>query len=382
MNRSHEHLCERDSQYRLSYATRRATLESKVGNHATALAFFDWRTHRYYAEGDLPLSVRAEPAIEYIVNRSVKQRIVIVNERHHVGSDRLLTLELLEPLYERGFRYLAVEGYQFDDGINERGYPVIGGGYYSNDVVYAQMLRSAFELGFKIVGYEIEDSQMAPDDSENPINRQVERDRVQAENIIARILKKDPDAKVLAHCGYAHVREKKTSSWSPMAYFLKEFTGIDPLTIDQTELSERSTLKEEHPWRQEAEKRGLLAAYPVVLLNSTGELVDGDDYTDIEVVGLQTHYEYDRPSWMRLGNTRQPVWFDTPECLDKSCILEAVYPSEENGAVPSDRVEANRTHRVALFLQPNRVYNIRIMDLDTQILAERSFSTVPASIRD
>ena len=196
MNRSYEELCNDDSEYRLSYATRRATLESKVGNHPAALAFFDWRTHRYYTDDDLPQSVRAESAIDYIVDRSADQPFVIVNERHHVSSDRLLTLALLEPLSDLGFRYLAVEGYRFDDGINERGYPLIGGGYYSNDVVYAQMLRSASELGFQVVGYEIEDDQRAPDDPENPVDRQVERDRVQAENIIDRILKKDPDAKV------------------------------------------------------------------------------------------------------------------------------------------------------------------------------------------
>lgn len=380
--RTHKSACENDSTYRWAYATRRGTLESKVGDHSAALAFFDWYGNSYKGKNDLPTSVRSVEAVPYIVNRSIQHRIVVVNERHHAGSDRLLTLEMLSPLFAQGYRYLTVETYLFNDGINERGYPVTDQGYYSNDVVYAQMLRSASELGFKIVGYEIENDQMAPNDPENPVDRQAERDRVQAENIIDRILKNDPDAKLLVHCGYSHVREIKTSSWSPMAYFLKELTGIDPLTIDQTQLSERSTVEEEHPWRQEAGKRGLLGAKPVVLLDSTNELVDADNRTDIEVFGLRTQYEYERPSWMRMGGTRQPVWFDTPECVDKSCILEAVHPSEQDRAVPYDRVEANRTNKVALFLQPNTTYHIRIMNLGSEILAERQISIPSSTIHD
>ena len=380
--RTYEDACKDDSEIRWAYATRRGTLESKVGNHADALTYFDWYGNRYDNEHDLPASIRAEAAVPYIVNRSTQHRIVVVNERHHTGSDRLLTLELLGPLAAQGFRYIAVETYLFQDKINERGYPVTDQGYYSNEVVYAQMLRSAYELGFKIVGYEIEDNQIAPDDPENPVDRQAERDRTQAENIVARIMKDDPEAKVLVHCGYSHVREIKTSSWSPMAYFLRELTGIDPLTIDQTRLSERSTPEEEHPWRQEAAQRGLLAANPVVLLDSTNELVDIQKSTDIEVFGLMTEYEYERPSWMRMDGTRQPVWFNTPECVDKSCILEAMNPAEAENAVPYDRVEANHVKRVALFLQPNSTFDVRIMDLETDVLAKRSIKTTSISNQD
>lgn len=374
--RTYEQSCTDDAVWRLTYSQRRATVESKVGNHFDALVFADWRVNRYYNEKELPQSARPEPAVSYIVDRSDQYQFVIVNERHHVGSDRLMSLELLKPLYEKGFRYFALEGYGHEDGINERGYPLISGGYYSNDVIYAQMLRSAAALGFELVGYEIERSQMAPNDSEVPVDRQAERDRVQAENIISRVLEKDPAVKVFIHCGYSHVREVKTSSWSPMAYFLKELTGSDPLTIDQTRLSERSTVSEEHPWRQAAEQRGLIGAQPIVLLDEAGELISDSMLTDIEVLGIRTSYEYGRPSWMRMGGARLPVRLTTPECAKKSCILEAIDPSEDDQAVPYDRVEANRTGEVVLFLPSKSDFNVRIMNLDTQILTLRTV-TVP-----
>ena len=372
--RSYEYACNDDADYRLYYSQMRATLESKVGNHADALRFNDWRGNSYYKTDELQPSVRATSATPYIVERSLQHKFVVVNERHHVGSDRLLTLELLEPLFEQGFRYLAVETQAHWDEINERGYPVASGGYYSNEVVFAQMLRTALQLGYEIVPYEIEDSQRASENPDEPINRQVERDLAQAKNIIARTVSKDSEAKVLVHCGYGHVRETKASNWTPMAYFLKELSGKDPLTIDQVRLSERSSLSEEHPWRQEALTRGLIGASPVVLLDTTDERVDVSASTDIEVFGVQTSYEHGRPSWMRMGGLREPVWIDTPECADQICILEAMDPSQDDHAVPYDRVEANRTNRVALFLPRNSDFNVRIMGLATNILAERLIS--------
>lgn len=370
--RSYEASCNDDSEYRLYYSQMRATLESKVGNHRDALVFNDWRGNDYYTKEDLPPSVRAAPALPYIVEHAAQTNFVVVNERHHVGSDRLLTLELLEPLYAHGFRYLAVETLGYWDEINERGYPVASSGYYSNEVVFGQMLRTALQLGFEVVSYEIENSQWAPEDPDDPVNRQIERDLTQAQNIVARTTAKDASARVLIHCGYGHVRETKSSNWSPMAYFLKELTKADPLTIDQVEFSERSTLSQAHPWRQEADKRGLLNGSPFVLLDLNGTRIDTDSDTDIEVFGLRTHYEHGRPSWMRMGGTREPVWFNTPECVEQVCIVEAMDPHEDDHAVPYDRIEANHIDRVVLFLPPNRKFDIRILDLQTNTLAVHS----------
>ena len=69
-----------------------------------------------------------------------------------------------------------------------------------------------------------------------------ERERGQAQNLIERILKDAPQAKILVHAGYAHIDEKGADrvGAETMAQRFKEATGIDPLTIEQTEMSERS----------------------------------------------------------------------------------------------------------------------------------------------
>ena len=168
------------------YYQHRAQLESFVGNHQQALAFWD-RNYSRRSENQQNLAgqeafstgIRRENAIPFIVDRSSDHQMIIVNERHHVSSDRLLTLALLEPLFRRGYRYLAVEAVWPGDDINQRGYPTRNTGYYINDVVFTEMLRVALSLGYEIVWYEIEEQQKSLADSRS---KQARRDYWQARN--------------------------------------------------------------------------------------------------------------------------------------------------------------------------------------------------------
>ena len=360
-----EKSCLANEDYQLLYATYRAELESFASNHASALEFFDTRGNSYSTSQDLPETIQAVPATQYIVQRAQNYRIVITNERHHASSDRLLPLSLLKPLYSQGFRYLAVERYAYRDPINERGYPIVDAGHYSNDVVYAQVLRSAVGLGFKVVGYEREQSQLAPEDPQNPVNRQHEREMLQAQNIVTRIFEEDPLAKVLIHCGYGHIHEESWEDWSSMTHILKETTGLDPLTVEQTRLSERSNRREEHPLRQRVAELDLLLSYPSVLLDEENDLIDVSKTTDIQVIGLQTQYEHGRPSWLNMRGIRKRISFSVPDCADRSCILEAASSEEIENAVVYDRVEVSFKDRTILYLPPESNFDIRIMDLVT-----------------
>ena len=267
---------------------------------------------------------------------------------------------------------MAVETLSSAHTINKLGYPTGDDGYYSNDVVYAQLLRSARALSFEIVAYEQEQDQVAPEDPENPINRSSERDRWQAKNIISRIFDKDPDAKVLIHCGYGHVSEEMLSRSTPMTLFLKDMTGIDPLSISQVNFSERHSSERESPWRRQAANQGFLSDHPIVLVGSHDNLIDFRTGVDIEVVGLKTKYENGRPVWMRMGGIRSLKTIKTPECISRSCVVEVFDSTEDERAVPYDRLEIERSNNATVYLQSVDSLNLRIMDLDGNILVERS----------
>lgn len=358
-----------------SYRQMRAQLESFAGNHAQALDYWDSNYRRPSddavetgpARGVAP-EIKAANAIAHILERSSDHQMIMVNERHHVSRDRLLTLSLLRPLYRQGFRYLAVEAVWPGDDINARGYPTKNSGYYVRDVVFAEMLRHALALGYKIVGYEIRDSQKNTADSRSA---QARRDYWQARNLLDGTLAKDPDAKVLVHCGWAHLQEQVTSSWEPMAHFVREMAGIDPLTVDQTLLGERSGSGFEHALRIKAERQGLASAHPVILLTVRGNPLPSGADVDLRVLSPRTRSVNGRPSWMEMSGRRHAVTVAVPECRDTVCIIEA-RNAERADEVAYDRVEAFEADSVVLYLPGGVAVELFLFDLDGSLISRRA----------
>ena len=271
-------------------------------------------------------------------------------------------MSLLKPLYEQGFRYFAAEAVRHDDALESRGYPVSNTGYYVNDVVFAEMIRQALALGYAVVGYEHETGQLPVE----AMNDQQTRDYWQAHNLIARTIAGDETAKVLVHCGYGHAYESRSGRWTPMAHYLRQAAGVDPLTVDQTALSERATSATEHPVRRAADERGLVTGEPVVLVDETGALVPiNGPSVDIRVVGLRTEYEAGRPTWMHMGGLREPLVADVPECAAEPCIVEAV-DSEQPDAVAYDRAEATSAS-VVLYVPQDRDLQLATYSLSGEL---------------
>ena len=109
------------------YSQLRAQKEAELGNHATALRYWDSTRPPRDAAGTLPAGTRSVDALAYLTAVGDTAQVIMINERHHAAPDRLLTLELLAPLYERGFRYLAAEAFTAtDSALAGRGYPLSG----------------------------------------------------------------------------------------------------------------------------------------------------------------------------------------------------------------------------------------------------------------
>ena len=316
----------------------RSTMESLLGNHRAALEYFRRAISRPGREY-LPANAESRPALEYILEQAAGRQVVMVNEQHHVSTERLLTLKLLHPLYyEQGFRYLAVEAlWAGEDQLNRRGYPIRETGGYVNEIVFGELVRRALTIGYKVVPYEASQEQMQPTET---MNRQQARDYWQAQNLIAATLEQDPDAKVLVHCGYDHLVEAARASWTPMAYYFREETGLDPLTVDQTAFAEKGAEEMEHSWRLAAEARDLVDDVPVVLVDGEGELLPVAPLdVDIKVLNPTTEYRDGRPEWMSRLGRRKAVSVTTRQCVEEACVVEAFDPVWEERAVPYDRVE-------------------------------------------
>ena len=370
----------RDTEQWGHYVQYRAMEEAWAGAHVQALRYADAPYPPRDSVAALPVGVRAVPAREAILRAADAVRVVMINERHHADADRLLTLALLRPLYDHGFRYFAAETFgHTDPALQGRGYPVDSSGTYTDTAVFGEVVREALRLGYTLVPYEITDEQREADPP-GGLTRQQHRDRSQAQNLYAATFEQDAAAKVLVHAGYSHIEEEESEGWSPMAFYLRSLTGHDALTVDQTRLSERSAPGYEHPAYRAAAEAGLLASEPVVLLDSAGEpLRPASFIVDFQVFGSRTAYAAGRPTWMALGGRRTALDVAVPECAARGCFVEAVRPGESAAAVPLDRTEADGSGSVRLFLPPSEPVVVRTYAADGAPLQERTVSVQRAT---
>lgn len=175
-------------------------------------------------------------AIDYIVEEAKKSQVVIINEAHHNSFHRVFTRALLKKLFDNGYKNLGLEalsnGEYLDSMLNERKYPINSTGYYTKDPQFGNLVREALEIGYTLFAYE-------SIESEGGSGREIE----QAEMIKKQIADR-PNEKFLIHCGFAHAFEGVYKAWEKtMAGRLAEYTGINPLTIDQVAYSEKSNPK-------------------------------------------------------------------------------------------------------------------------------------------
>jgi len=289
---------------------------------------------------------KAMDAIDYILNEAEEHQVVIINEAHQMPQHRIFTTRLLEGLKRRGFKHLGMEGYfntpQADSIMQANGYPILDSGYHTQEPQFGNLIRTAFDMGFNIFGYE---SSGHANGKEREIN--------QARNIES-YLNRYPNEKILIHCGFDHVYEgdmpNSSMGWGKaMAGRLTEFTGIDPLTISQTIYSEKGNRDYENSYYQITDLER-----PSVFVNESGELFGqqrketsldlppmGTFRYDIAVFHPRSK-KYDRPQWMVYGDRKEVELSFVEENIQCPCLVLAYKKGEKVGkAVPYDIQETD-----------------------------------------
>ncbi|MFP3943729.1 MAG: hypothetical protein ACLFWF_07540, partial [Alphaproteobacteria bacterium] len=202
------------------------------------------QSRSYAAQTCEPGATAADP-LTAIVSAARRHRVVIINEAHDWSAHRAFIEDVASALAKEGFSTYAAETFQFEPGREPRPYLRNEEGYYSREATYGRLARTVLALGYKLVPYEQKLIFASEEEKaayrELPSSKRIaRREEEQANNLIARFFDRNKKAKILIHVGYSHAREvpqtrkdgKTTLVW--MAARLKQKTGIDPLTIDQT----------------------------------------------------------------------------------------------------------------------------------------------------
>ncbi|HEB62784.1 MAG TPA: hypothetical protein ENI82_06500 [Bacteroidetes bacterium] len=271
-------------------------------------------------------------AIDFIIKEAEKVQVVMINEAHHNASHRMFTKSLLQKLFDVGYTNLGLETLSDDDPmLHERKYPIQESGTYSNEPQFGNLIRTALEIGYHLFPYE---SKGHGGDTES-------REIDQAKNI-QEVLATKPNEKFLIHCGFDHNLEGVHPYWgNTMASRFTEYTGINPLTINQVKYSEKSNSKFNNPFL-----KALTINQPTILIDSDEQVYKYQiekAWNDIAVLHPNTKYINDRADWLfKNGNQNVEIKLKDIE-LEFPVLVFAFKKGEPiNEAVPVDIYEVKQ----------------------------------------
>ncbi len=291
-------------------------------------------------------------AKEYIIKKAANEKIIIINEAHHNASHRTFASSLLQGLYDKGYRYLGIETLE-GDSLNTVKFATLNSGYYSKEPEFGNFIYNALKIGFKLFPYEAEGNNK-------------EREIGEAKNIFD-FMQKNQKGKYLIYCGYQHAYEGVHKSWEKtMAGRLSDLTGINPLTIDQTQFSEKSSPKYNEPLL-----RLVSHTVPVVLKDENQLIYNGEDkelYTDIKIIHPVTQYINGRPDWMLKENRK---FYKIPDSkISAYPVLVLAYRKGEleKEGIPADIIELNTSKDSRFLVLDKGNYDIVIKDKEYKLI--------------
>lgn len=374
------YVADKQPAFRLIFGQYLSWYQTFIGDYPDAAASFSIKQAPLKDDYPSPLTDsrwQARPALETIPTLASKYQLVYLNEAHNIPLTRTLTVQLLSKLRREGFDYFAVETvYQTDTELQSRGYPTSKSGFYTEEPISAEMVRTALKLGYKVIGYEALSN--ATGDA---------REAEQAHNIYNNVFKKNPHARLVVEAGYAHIQESGGFlGGSSMAEHLFKLSGINGLSVEQTMLIPHPVELDDHP-DYTAIVEQLHPAAPIVFVDDAGKPWSLRPGYDVSVVFPPEELRRGRPTWLSIGGLRQPFFVSGDRCeRHYPCMIEARYADEGPDAIPADRMvldpiplNATLNDRVRqgqgapfseLYLRPGR-YKLTIVDeTDDQIFAQ------------
>lgn len=306
--------------------------ETFIGDYANAATSLSIQELLQADDHSSPLDsdAQARPAIDAIPELARGRQAVFFNEAHHLPLTRTLTVQLLARLRAEGFDTFAAETlYAADGKLGTRGYPVEGSGFYTQEPICAEMVRTALKLGYRVVAYEAGDE-----------NSGDARENRQARNLYERVFKENPRARLVVDAGYAHIQESGVYlGGRSMAEYFRKMTGIDPLTVDQVALIPHPDPADEHPYYAAIVQK-LAPSQPLVFVQADGTPWSLRPGYDVSVFFPPQHLRRGRPTWLTLGGLRKPFRIAGEESCkgEYPCLVEARYSDEGDDAIPADRL--------------------------------------------
>lgn len=284
-------------------------------------------------------------AIQEIVKRAALTRIVVVNEDHRRPRHRGFAADILRALKPLGYRLFALEtltssaDHTLADAQRARleaeGFVRVRDGFYTRDPAFGGLMRAALRLGYRPIAYDT-DLDLPSLDAYQSV---AAREQSQSE-ALARTLTEHPVSdKIVIFVGFDHVSESplKWPKREPMTWMagrLKNLTGEDPLTIDQTTLS---VPRSQADLSDGDVRSGPNSRRPYILLKGGQPYVSGRyrGAVDLQVFHRKRELSENRAAWFTktFGYRRHKVALGA-DCRTNVCIAQSFVAGDPDDAVP------------------------------------------------
>jgi len=336
--------------------SRAALLYSLLGDYHMSITYSDIPVSWGVDTVDMS-SYDVATAYDVIMQEAADHQIVIISENHLKPQHRIFASRIISGLANLGFGHLGLEtltsvhnaNSPLDSMLMERGYPLDSPltGTYTMEPQMANLVRVAIRQGYQLFSYERSEKIKGKD-----------RDEIQADNII-RYLSANPKSKLVIVCGFHHAVESdriKRGEAYWMAKYIKDRTGIDPLTVYQDNFTEK-IIHNQHPSLLVHELEE-----PSVWVDEMGQVASVSAEVDIEVMHPRTHYKNGRPHWLYKTTAHQAVELEIDSEELQYPLIASAYPAGQEDSVPLDRVEVKHKYDQRVLVLLPGIYTLVLFD--------------------
>ena len=292
-----------------------------------------------------------------------EHQVVMLNESHFKPLHRLFALAMSEDLQNIGYSYFGSELF----GANQTEWLNADAGLrgssflsekksalsYWSDPIFGQISERLSKSELTLFSYG-EGTFPPPPGAESDVDH---REVTQAKNILKQV-RANPDEKFIIYAGYHHIKEhndRNNTIW--MAEYFTELSGIDPLTVSQTDCFSAKGFDD------------FVLGYGL-LAHQDGTPVSRNGY-DLILAAPTTETYKERPLWLRDYLDRKFVDAPTEAKFDGPTdftVITAREISRPETAPPEDLIYRAPLSEKSLALRPGE-YNLTVTDRHKAVLA-------------
>ncbi len=308
---------------------------------------------------------------KYILEQFRNAPIIMFNEAHDRIQTRTLLLSMLKDLKQAGATHLAMETFSKNGNLKELDNTT---GIFTVESISGQIVREAIKLGYVLISYE---------DTCESVSKN-SRELNQAKNLLNKVAKNNGIEKTVVLAGYGHICECIIDSTNkPMAVCFSELSGVDPLTVNQTDFVEafNPTLR---PFLELIVKTKITEVKALnsngvksLFLSASGGAELNCPKYDIYIYFPVTEYIHNRPKWLLTSIQKDFVSVEIPENIKP--VLVQAYISNEiktdkdfNIKIPYDQTFTSENNKAWLVLEKGNTYSIVFRDEKNRVLQKNT----------